>query len=211
MLNEPFKNLDPQGCVELTKILQEKAKAGTAFILEFSSFNTLLDLCDRVLVVNNNMCSVCWKRRIFRRRKYFLCWLTVHKQGVVEMYKILIVEDEPWISTLLRSILEEGVSTAEVIGEAINGRQALTMIAELQPDIVLTDINLPILSGLQVIAQARESGFSGKFVVISGYNEFSYVQQALCFGVEDYLLKPIDDEEVCRLVASLRRNWMILL
>ena len=54
MLNEPFKNLDPQGCVELTKILQEKAKAGTAFILEFSSFNTLLDLCDRVLVVNNN-------------------------------------------------------------------------------------------------------------------------------------------------------------
>lgn len=63
------------------------------------------------------------------------------------MYKILIVEDEPWISTLLRSILEEGVSTAEVIGEAINGRQALTMIAELQPDIVLTDINLPILSG----------------------------------------------------------------
>lgn len=122
------------------------------------------------------------------------------------MYKILIVEDEPWISTLLRSILEEGVSTAEVIGEAINGRQALTMIAELQPDIVLTDINLPILSGLQVIAQARESGFSGKFVVISGYNEFSYVQQALRFGVEDYLLKPIDDEELCRLVAKLTQE-----
>ena len=119
------------------------------------------------------------------------------------LYKILIVEDEPLISTLIRSILEEGVTSAQVIGEAVNGRQALQMIAERKPDIVLTDINLPILSGLQVIQQARESGFPGKFVVISGYNEFSYVQQALRFGVDDYLLKPIDDEELCRLVTNL--------
>lgn len=122
------------------------------------------------------------------------------------MYKILIVEDEPWISTLIRSILEEGISSASVIGEAVNGRQALSMIAELQPDIVLTDINLPILSGLQVIGQARDSGFSGKFVVISGYNDFSYVQQALRFGVDDYLLKPIDDEELCKLITKLTKE-----
>ena len=63
------------------------------------------------------------------------------------LYKILIVEDEPLISTLIRSILEEGVTTAQVVGEAVNGRIALQMIADLAPDIVLTDINLPILSG----------------------------------------------------------------
>lgn len=74
------------------------------------------------------------------------------------LYKILIVEDEPLISTLIRSILEEGVTTAQVVGEAVNGRIALQMIADLAPDIVLTDINLPILSGLQVIQQAREPG-----------------------------------------------------
>ena len=90
-----------------------------------------------------------------------------------------------------------------MVGEAVNGRIALQMIADLAPDIVLTDINLPILSGLQVIQQAREAGFAGKFVVISGYNEFSYVQQALRFGVDDYLLKPIDDGELCRLVTNL--------
>lgn len=127
------------------------------------------------------------------------------------MYKILIVEDEPWISTLLRSILEEGVSTAEVIGEAINGRQALTMIAELQPDIVLTDINLPILSGLQVIAQARESGFSGKFVVISGYNEFSYVQQGRsALGWRTTCSSRLMMKSCADWLPSLRRNWMIL-
>ena len=119
------------------------------------------------------------------------------------LYKILIVEDEPLISTLIRSILEEGVTTAQVVGEAVNGRIALQMIADLAPDIVLTDINLPTLSGLQVIRRAREAGFAGKFVVISGYNEFSYVQQALRFGVDDYLLKPIDDGELCRLVTNL--------
>lgn len=119
------------------------------------------------------------------------------------MYKVLIIEDEVWISALIRSILEEGVPSVQVVGEAPNGRQALDMITRLQPDIVLTDINLPLLSGLEVIEQSKAAGFAGRFVVISGYNDFSYVQQALRFGVEDYLLKPIDDTELCALITQL--------
>lgn len=119
------------------------------------------------------------------------------------MYKVLIIEDEVWISALIRSILEEGVPSVQVMGEASNGQQALDMITRLQPDIVLTDINLPLLSGLEVIEQSKAAGFAGRFVVISGYNDFSYVQQALRFGVEDYLLKPIDDTELCALITQL--------
>ena len=119
------------------------------------------------------------------------------------MYKILIIEDEVWISALIRSILEEGVPSVYVVGEAANGQQALDMIAQLQPDIVFTDINLPLINGLQVIEQAKAAGFTGRFVVISGYNDFTYVQQALRLGAEDYLLKPIDDTELCELVTRL--------
>lgn len=122
------------------------------------------------------------------------------------MYKVLIVEDEIWISALIRSVLEEGVPSVCIAGEAQNGQEALELIRTLRPDIVLTDINLPIMSGLEVITQAKAEGFSGKFAIISGYSDFSYAQQALRADVSDYLLKPVDDEELCRTVLQMTHD-----
>lgn len=119
------------------------------------------------------------------------------------MFRVLIVEDEIWIAALIRSILTDGLPDVQIAGEAKNGQEALDMITELHPDIVLTDINLPIMSGLDVIQKAREDGYEGKIVVISGYNDFNYAQQALRCGVTDYLLKPVDDEELCQVVSRI--------
>ena len=118
------------------------------------------------------------------------------------MCKILIAEDEVWISALIRSIIQKNCAHAEIVGEAPNGRKALEMIGALRPDIVLADINMPVMTGLQVIEEAKKAGFGGKFIIISGYKDFSYVQQALRIGVEDYLLKPIDDEKLCALIEK---------
>lgn len=120
--------------------------------------------------------------------------------------KILIAEDEVWISALIRSIIQKGCPNARIVGEAVNGRKALEMINDLQPDIVLADINMPVLSGLQMIEESKKAGFNGKFVIISGYKDFSYVQQALRIGVEDYLLKPIDDEKLCSVIAHVAQK-----
>ena len=122
------------------------------------------------------------------------------------MYKILIAEDEIWISALIRSMIQKGCPDAQIAGEALNGRKALEMIGELQPDIVLADINMPVLSGLQMIEESKKAGFKGKFIIISGYKDFSYVQQALRIGVEDYLLKPIDDEKLCSVIAHVAQK-----
>lgn len=122
------------------------------------------------------------------------------------MCKILIAEDEVWISALIRSIIQKGCPDAEIVGEAANGRKALELIAGLRPDIVLADINMPILSGLQMIEGAKKIDFSGKFIIISGYKDFAYVQQALRMGVEDYLLKPIDDDKLCAVVTRVAQK-----
>lgn len=122
------------------------------------------------------------------------------------MYKLLIAEDEIWISALIRNIVSKGCPDIEIAGEAANGRKALEQILELQPDIVLADINMPVLSGLQMIAEAQKAGFTGKFVIISGYKDFSYVQQALRSGVEDYLLKPINDAKLCSVIARVAQK-----
>lgn len=119
------------------------------------------------------------------------------------MYKILIAEDEIWISALIRSIIQKGCPDTQIVGEALNGRKALEMIGALQPDIVLADINMPVLSGLQMIETSKKSGYKSKFIIISGYKDFSYVQQALRIGVEDYLLKPIDDNKLCSVIAHV--------
>ncbi|MFC4321176.1 response regulator transcription factor [Litchfieldia salsa] len=85
----------------------------------------------------------------------------------------------------------------EVIAEAGNGEDALHLINECQPDLVITDIRMPVLDGLKLIQNVTESTtFMSKFIIISGFNDFKYAQQALRFGVRDFILKPIDKDEL---------------
>jgi two-component system, response regulator YesN len=109
------------------------------------------------------------------------------------MYKILIVDDEIWIRKGIRSKLDYLGFTFAWVGEAENGEEALDMIRKEGPHIVVTDIRMPLIGGIELIRAARNEGFRVKFVIISGYAEFEYAEQALNMGVSGYLLKPVTD------------------
>src|SRR5690606_1505319 len=76
-------------------------------------------------------------------------------------------------------------------GEAMDGCDGLRVVRDKQPDIVLTDINMPEMNGLDMISALREEGFRGKFIILSGYADFEYARQAVRLQVDDYLSKPV--------------------
>lgn len=116
------------------------------------------------------------------------------------MYKILIAEDEALIAVVIRSIIQDNFSNCEIIGEAKNGRIALEMMRADPPDLVLADINMPVVNGLKMIEESKTFHFAGKFMIITGYKDFEFVQQAIRSGVEDYLLKPIEEKKLCEAI-----------
>ena len=111
------------------------------------------------------------------------------------MYKLLIIEDEKLIRDNLKEIIDFNEFNLSLIAEARNGLEAIKMIEELDPDLVLLDLNLPILDGLEVLRQTSRR-FSYQVIIISGYADFEYAKEAISFGVVDYLLKPIDEIEL---------------
>lgn len=121
------------------------------------------------------------------------------------MYKILLVDDEPLIlESLKKTIGWESLNT-QVVGTACNGQQALRFIQTNAPDIVLSDIRMPVMDGLELAKAAKEIRPEIRIVLISGYDDFAYAQQALRIGVEDYVLKPIKNqtvEEAIRQIVS---------
>lgn len=124
------------------------------------------------------------------------------------MYKVILVEDEPMIREGLRTTTPWADYGCQVVGEASDAVEAELLILQMKPDIVITDIRMPGVSGLQLIERVKGS-VSCEFIIISGYDQFEYAQKAVYLGVKGYLLKPIDDRElkdvIERAVESLRR------
>lgn len=123
------------------------------------------------------------------------------------MYKALLVDDEPYVIEGLKTMGEWEKHGFTICGAASNGEDALEMLKACGPDLVFTDIRMPAMDGLQFIRQAREAtGSRAKFVVLSGFDDFSYVQYAMRYDVSEYLLKPIDDEELNAIIAAIGRR-----
>lgn len=119
--------------------------------------------------------------------------------------KVLLVDDEPWVLEGLKIMIDWGKYGFEICGEALNGPDALRLIQELKPELVLTDINMPVINGLELIAQINELMVRPpKFVILSGYDDFKYARIALRQRVNEYLLKPVDDEEIEALLLRVR-------
>lgn len=112
------------------------------------------------------------------------------------MHKLLIVDDEPMIREGLKSIIDWVGLGFQWVGEAANGPDAITRHAELAPDLILMDIRMPGMDGMQVIEEIRKKDSKCHFLILSGYADFSYAKQAIVYGVDGYILKPIDDEEL---------------
>ena len=116
------------------------------------------------------------------------------------MYRLFIVDDEDWIRERLIKTIDWNKIGIEIVGEAGNGRDALEKVGNMAPDIVITDIRMPYISGLDFISQLRQKGSGIKIIIISGYGDFEYAQKAIEFGVHDYMLKPFENEELLKVI-----------
>lgn len=112
------------------------------------------------------------------------------------MPRVVICDDEVHIRQGLKKAVEQAGPAFTVVGLAANGQQAQTVIEEQKPDIVLMDINMPGQRGLDVIQHLGGKLPATRYIVVSGYDEFTYAQEALRLNVEDYLLKPINKNEL---------------
>ena len=119
------------------------------------------------------------------------------------MHTVLIVDDELIIRQGLKCIIEWDKLGFKIIGEASNGKDALDFILQKNPDVVMMDIRIPKLSGLEVVEQVRQKGYLGKIITLSGFSDFKYAQQAIRFGVEYYLTKPIDEDELTETILKI--------
>lgn len=106
------------------------------------------------------------------------------------MYKIMIIEDEQIERETLYKIIQEGFPECQELYAAKNGKEALTLFEEHHPDIILADINIPGINGLEVIRRIRQTAGEVEFLILSSYNYFEYAQEAIRLGVEDFILKP---------------------
>jgi two-component system, response regulator YesN len=122
------------------------------------------------------------------------------------MYKLLIVDDEHIVREGLKIIIDWNDYGFQVCGEAVDGKDGLNKILELDPDLVLMDIKMPGLQGIDVIEEVRKRGFSGKIILLTGYSEFEYAQSAIKLGVSYYLLKPIDEDELIEAAAKIYKE-----
>ena len=108
------------------------------------------------------------------------------------MLKIFLVEDELIIRENIKKSIDWESYGFEFLGDAGDGELAYPMIIKLQPDIVITDIKMPFMDGLELSRAIKKEMPKVKIIILSGYGEFSYAKEALNIGVTDYLLKPVD-------------------
>lgn len=121
-------------------------------------------------------------------------------------WKVLIADDEYIIREGIRSSINWEEFSMEVVGEAEDGEEAVELAIKYQIDILLIDLNMPIMNGLTAMKNLRAQLPRCKMVVISGYDEFAYAQEAIRLQVEDYLLKPVNQEKLRKLLLKLKQQ-----
>lgn len=122
------------------------------------------------------------------------------------MYKVLLVDDEPFITEGLSDAVDWSAFGLEIVGCAEDGEEALERLRELPVDLLITDISMPIMTGLELIRRARELQPQLKAIILSGYNEFDYLKEGMRLGIENYLLKPINFLELEATLADTVRK-----
>ncbi len=124
------------------------------------------------------------------------------------MFKVLIADDEQYIRKGIADHIDWDKIGCEIVGLAGDGEEAFEIVKEKQPHVIITDIMMPIMTGLELVEKVREDYPDTYIIIISGYDEFNYVQQALKLGAEDYILKPIDLEYLSEYVYKLRKDYL---
>jgi YesN/AraC family two-component response regulator len=122
------------------------------------------------------------------------------------MYKVIVCEDEVMILDNIVKKINQSELDFEVIGKAMNGRQAVELVEEHLPDVVVSDIKMPFVDGLELIGKIDIKYPYIKKIIISGYAEFEYAQKAMKFNVCDYLLKPVKNDELIQTLIKLKMD-----
>lgn len=122
------------------------------------------------------------------------------------MYRILVVDDEDIIREGIKCLFDYEALGFTICGEAATGEQAYAQITALQPDVVMMDIRMPGMSGLDVVKKVRQDGYSGKIIIVSSYTDFTYAREAMRHGVQQYITKPIDEDELSEILLRFREE-----
>lgn len=120
------------------------------------------------------------------------------------MYTVLIADDESNIREGLKHIIDWESLGFLICGETANGEDTLHFILEQSPQLVLLDIRMPKMYGTDIIRIAREKGYKGRFIILSGYSDFAYAQTAIRYGASFYLTKPIDEDELLQSITKIK-------
>ena len=118
--------------------------------------------------------------------------------------RVLLVDDEIMIREGFKKLFDWKAHDCEVVGEAADGMEALTKIDSLLPDIVIMDINIPIMNGLKVIQMSKIKHPEMAFIIVSGYDDFAYCREALRLQITDYILKPVNYEEFGTCIDNMK-------
>lgn len=115
------------------------------------------------------------------------------------MYKVIIIDDEPWTIIDIEQTFAWNDMGFEIIGSFRTPLKALPYIIANKPDLVITDIRMPGMTGLELMKKVREQHVNCEFIIVSGYSEFAYAQEAIAYGVAGYCLKPLNptDTALC--------------
>lgn len=125
------------------------------------------------------------------------------------VYKVMIVDDHFVVREGLKLVLETG-ERFEIAGEAANGEEALRLIAQSPPDVILLDLNMPVMSGLETMKRLREKNCEVPVIILTTYNEDELMMQGLALGAKGYLLKDTNSENLFRSIESAARGEMLL-
>lgn len=136
-------------------------------------------------------------------RKYM-----VAKEEEREMIRVIVADDEHKVCQLICQLIDWDGLGMELVGTASNGIEALQMIQEKKPDLVLTDIRMPGYDGMELLEKVRADNQEVEFIVISGYSQFKYAQTAIRYGVKDYILKPINKEMLNATLQKVRQRYL---
>jgi two-component system response regulator YesN len=121
------------------------------------------------------------------------------------MCRLLIADDEELVRRGLVALIEREAPDLTIVGTAVDGQDALEAARRARPEIVLTDIRMPGLDGLELISRLRAEQPELRCIILSGYDEFAYARRAIGLGVEEYLLKPVDPDDLLATLARARR------
>lgn len=122
------------------------------------------------------------------------------------MLKLIIADDERIIRETISTLIDWNQYGIELIGLCSNGIEAYDMILDESPDLVITDIRMPGMNGLELIARISDTDLDTQFILLSGYGEFEYAKQAMKYGVRHYLLKPCNEQQIIDAVQESARD-----